>query len=608
MENNNLSEAKSVFKSLLKTDLDDSIRAESYYRLNEIYSRQNVIDSAIIYGNQALKYFIKTENYEKIGLMNYYLSMDNLVAGDYEIALLQTQQAYEAFETINDTLRMIRSLCRKGIVFHDIGEYDEGIAVLQEAKNLYDLRAKEDADLLAMIWGISAINYDDRGSSDKAVEIHRQILALRDKLSGDREIIRTYNNMGNSLMKLGELDEAEHYISLNLKANQEADFKYGIATATTNLGTIAYKKSEFNKSEELLTKAEYISFEIGDSEKIIDVLYQKSQLYEAWEKYDLALKYFKNYKNYKDSLYSLDKQRQLRFLEAKYNTGKKEQQIEIQNAQLAQKEAELKTTRTYLFLGGLVIVLLISLFFLNRNRIKKKQELALKLERINSREAELRAAINSQEKERKRYARDLHDGFGQLISILNLNLKKLSETKEKDDRYSVFQESEKVLNEMHQELKNICFDMMPQTLIQQGLVQALDEFAAKVNVSGEIHVLTDFFGLDKRLDDIQELALYRITQEWINNILKYSDAKKITLQVSADDKEISLLIEDDGMGFDKSVLIRGKGNGWKNIQSRGNLINGEVFLENQPGIKGNTLIVEAPIKIKSAEENTVKKV
>jgi signal transduction histidine kinase len=233
---------------------------------------------------------------------------------------------------------------------------------------------------------------------------------------------------------------------------------------------------------------------------------------------------------------------------------------------------------------------------LNRNRIKKKQKLVLQEERLNTQEATINATISSQEKERARYARDLHDGFGQMISILNMNLQNLVGDPKPKDRQKVFEESEKVINEMYDELRSICFDLMPQTLVKNGLSSALEEFATRINAVDQIYVETNFFGIEDRLEEIQEISLYRISQEWINNILKYSDASKITLQITRDEDEMNLIIEDDGMGFDKQLLLKSKGNGWRNIQTRTKLIGGEIELDTTSGKKGNTLILNYDIQ------------
>jgi signal transduction histidine kinase len=579
------------FERLISESLSPLQTGQAHFYLMRGLWSDNQFDKSLAHGDSALTFFVSINDHNWIGETLYRLCMNNLIAGSYDVALIQSQQALDEFTLAKDTAMMIRAKGRRGIVFHDIGEYDEGIRTLEEAYELFQNYTGKNKDILAMIYGITAINYDDRGDSDIAVEYYKKILAFQDELSTKREVIRTYNNMGNSLMKLGQLNEARKYFLLNLKANEEANFAYGIATVKTNLGTVAYKQGDFATAKTYLNEAEAISYEIRDAEKILDILQQQHFYHERIGEPTTSLEYLKKYHHLKDSLYDLDKQRQIALLEKKYETAKKEQQIEVQAAEIAEKSAE--NQRNVAMIVGLIIglVLLGGVLLLNRNRLLKKQRLLLQEAQIQLKEAQIEAAISSQEKERSRFAKDLHDGFGQMISILNLNLKSLED--DGKDKHEVFENSSKVLEEMYQELKGICFNLMPQTLIKHGITAALNEFAARINTTDKLHVETDFFGLEDRLTEVQEISLYRISQEWVNNVMKYSDATKVTIQITRDEEEMTLMIEDDGTGFDLDQLKSGKGNGWKNMTSRANLINGELEIDSTLGIKGNTLIVNA---------------
>ena len=104
--------------------------------------------------------------------------------------------------------------------------------------------------------------------------------------------------------------------------------------------------------------------------------------------------------------------------------------------------------------------------------MRLRQLLIEKQTEIKAREAEINAVVNSQEKERNRLAKDLYDGFVQLISVLESNLSQLNEYSSKDleKRRGVFKNGESVINDMYRELRNICFDLMPQTLIKKGFL------------------------------------------------------------------------------------------------------------------------------------------
>ena len=587
-----------LFKQLLNQKLTPLQEGQAHYYLMRGLWSNNQFNQSLAHGDSAIDHFMVLNEHAWTGQTFYTLCMNNLIAGSYDVALIQSQKALDEFTLAQDTAMMIRAKGRRGIVFHDIGEYDEGIRTLEEAHELFKDYSGKNKDILAMIYGITAINYDDRGDSDIAVEYYKKILAFQDELSTNREVIRTYNNMGNSLMKLGNLAEARKYFLLNLKANEEDEFAYGIATVKTNLGTVAYKQGDYQTAEKYLNEAESISYEIRDAEKILDILQQQHFYHERIGEPATSLEYLKKYHHLKDSLYDLDKQRQIALLEKKYETAKKEQQIEVQAAEIAEKSAE--NQRNVAIIIGLIIgmTLAVGILLLNRNRLLKKQRLLTQEAQIQLKEAQIEAAITSQEKERSRFAKDLHDGFGQMISILNLNLKSLED--DGKDKHEVFETSSRVLEEMYQELKGICFNLMPQTLIKHGITAALNEFAARINAADKLYVETDFFGLETRLTEVQEISLYRISQEWVNNVMKYSDATKVTIQITRDEEEMTLMIEDDGAGFDLNELKSGKGNGWKNMNSRANLINGELEVDTTPGIIGNVLIVNAVTEVSTS--------
>ncbi len=215
----------------------------------------------------------------------------------------------------------------------------------------------------------------------------------------------------------------------------------------------------------------------------------------------------------------------------------------------------------------------------------------------SSQEKIMKAIVESQENERKRFAEDMHDGIGQMISALKLNLKSLESVKsiQTEKRLAIFETSKSIIEDMFKELKNVCFNLMPQTLIAAGLTEALKESAARINKSEKLFVSIQIHGLDQRLSQLHEISIYRISQEWINNIIKHAGAEKITLQITRDDEEITLMIEDDGIGFDNTLLTIGKGNGWKNISSRANLIKASVYLDSTPEIRGSTFTLNIPV-------------
>jgi signal transduction histidine kinase len=202
--------------------------------------------------------------------------------------------------------------------------------------------------------------------------------------------------------------------------------------------------------------------------------------------------------------------------------------------------------------------------------------------------------IASQEEERKRFAADLHDGLGQMISALRLSLS--NETVDAN----ALSHALSVLSDMNVEIRNIAFNLMPQVLMKSGLDEALKEFALRINRAGSVSVSVQTFDLDTDMPTEHRIALYRICQEWVNNVIKYSGADQVSIQLVKHPQELVLTIEDNGRGFDHNALLESQGNGWKNINSRLHMIKGSIEIDTQKDRQGTTLIITVPQQISMA--------
>ncbi|WP_436514748.1 tetratricopeptide repeat-containing sensor histidine kinase [Ekhidna sp. To15] len=523
--------------------------------------------------------------------------------GEYDSAISYNLKALKIFENEGDLKEQAIVLNSLGVVNMKSGDYTRALYYYNQTLELND---GTDIDNLSDVLNNIAIIYANTGKLDSSEMYFRKSLNYEKRVNNLKGISAGLNNLGALKYYQNDLDSSIIYFQKSLQIDKQLGDKQGIPAVMGNIAEVAVQNRSYRLAESYLDSSILMSKEIGSKRDLENGYLNKAGLYQAQGDFEKAFDHLVTSKAYADSLISEEKNKAIAELETKYETEKKEQQIILQESQLAEQTAALQRNRVLLIASILVIIFIITLALLQRSRLQKKQQLKLQEAQLQAREAEINATISSQEKERARYARDLHDGFGQMISILNMNLKNLKDGAKPNERQEVFEASSKVIDDMYGELKNICFDLMPQTLIKHGLESALKEFADRINHAGKVHLELNTFGLDERLQEIQEISLYRISQEWTNNILKYSDASKVTLQITKDEGEITLLIEDDGSGFDKTLLISGKGNGWKNLNTRTNLIQGELELETREGVKGNVLIVNAPSTIKAIEESFVK--
>jgi two-component system, NarL family, sensor kinase len=190
----------------------------------------------------------------------------------------------------------------------------------------------------------------------------------------------------------------------------------------------------------------------------------------------------------------------------------------------------------------------------------------------------------------------LHDGVGQLLSAAKLNLSNLDSklTSKTEEQLLAMQNALSLVDDSVKEVRSVSHNMMPNTLIKQGLASAVREFITKLGSAPTLKVDLEIIGLDTRLDNQVETVLYRVIQEIVNNIIKHANASQISMQLIRHDTELNIMIEDNGVGFDTNQLENFDGIGLKGIQTRIEFLNGSVHFDSTIG-RGTTVIIDIPL-------------
>ena len=217
--------------------------------------------------------------------------------------------------------------------------------------------------------------------------------------------------------------------------------------------------------------------------------------------------------------------------------------------------------------------------------------------------------MSAREEERRRLARDLHDGIGQSITSLLLGLRAAAELPTLDEARARLGELRGIAAALLDEVRGLAWGLRPSVLDDLGLAAALERYAADYTQAHGIAV--DVVALDlisARLPAEVETALYRIAQETLTNVLKHAAAKAVSLVVRRElggSPGVHLTVEDDGRGFDNDALLQvpgwasaGKGLGLLDIRERAAILNGTVTIESRLG-SGTTVHVCIPLE----EEN-----
>jgi signal transduction histidine kinase len=203
------------------------------------------------------------------------------------------------------------------------------------------------------------------------------------------------------------------------------------------------------------------------------------------------------------------------------------------------------------------------------------------------------AIINTEENERKRFAKDLHDGLGPIMSTVKMSLSALGERIKDPTDTVILNNTNHLVNEAINTLKDISNNLSPHVLSNFGLSSALSAFIAKINQTKAMEIDFKSNMENQRLESEKEVVMYRAACELINNSIRHSGASRIEIELNKHEKFITLQFYDNGRGFDTTSLDNEdtKGMGLSNIETRVKSVDGVFILESTPG-KGTSALIK----------------
>jgi signal transduction histidine kinase len=208
----------------------------------------------------------------------------------------------------------------------------------------------------------------------------------------------------------------------------------------------------------------------------------------------------------------------------------------------------------------------------------------------------LNAIIQAEETERKRFAKDLHDGLGPLMSTVKMSLSSLSRIEKDDQTKKILHNSDKVIDEAIKSIREISNNLSPHILNNFGLIKAMRNFINKINYSDSIKIKFTSDFEDDRFESNTEVVLYRVLCELINNTIKHAGASLISISLEKFQNGITCRYTDNGRGFDPTLLSPAyhTGMGYSNMVTRINSLNGSFNLTSEPE-KGTKAVISVPV-------------
>jgi two-component system NarL family sensor kinase len=565
--------------------------ARALSSLGVIVQKNGNYDSALAIQFRALKIYEALKDEKGIATAYGNISAPYWRLSQFSTALDYQLKALKLQEKNGDLKGQAYSLNMIGIIYKNLKKDREALA--------YYLRSVEikkqigDEKTLASTYMNIANVYKNRLVEDTATAYYEKAIELHRRLGNKSGESMSVSGLGDLKVKFGRYAEAKKYYLRSLEIEQAFLDSNSLATTYINIGNACTALKEYKDAEHYIKGGLDIFYKIGDQDGVMSACEMLAFLYQETGDYRQSMDYYIEYIAIRDSIMGVEEKSRVAELQTRYEVEKKDLELARNKAELEAREKEVALRNIQLVSVFVLIILLALLAYLFYNRKRIQQQARLSAEIARQREIRTKAVIEAEEKERIRIAKDLHDGVGQLLSATKLNLDSVRSTMNISGtaQESAFKNALDLLDESVKEVRAVSHNMMPNTLLKLGLASAVREFITKIQNMPDLRVSLEIVGMTERLEQEKESILYRVIQEVVSNIIKHARATELNLQLIRHEKELTILIEDNGVGFDTNRINDFEGIGLKNIVSRVEFINGSVHFDSTPG-RGTSVVVE----------------
>lgn len=574
----------------------DMAQAES--DIGNIYNRKAIYDTALVHYNRALALRTELKQDEKVANVLNNMATVYMRQSNFKQSLEINFKALKVYEKLDSKAKQANILSNIGNLYRELEQKVTAATYYRRALSL----AKElkldviEGRVLVNLGAFKMEAFDRDTTGSKELDSALYFFLEADKLLANKNDLYNlgvlYNNLGRVYARKQEVKQAIVYFEKSLTIREKLEDRYGMGLSAIALGELYYLQKDYPNCIRYLNQSVETFKALRNFVDLKQAYDKLAAAYQAQGKYSEALKYQKLYAMYNDSVYNAENARQMAEMQTKYESEKKDLELLKNKAELKIKEEQsfIKSIVIVAVIFLLVFISIIGYLFYRKKQIQQKAELDAEL--ATQKNLRSRAVIEAEEKERIRIAKDLHDGVGQLLSAAKLNLSSIENQIKKDDtvQQSAFKNALELLDDSVKEVRTVSHNMMPNTLLKSGLPSAVKEFISKIQ-NPNLKVNLEIVGMDERIAQEKESILYRVIQEIVSNIIKHAKATELTLQLISHENELSILIQDNGVGFDTAKMEDFEGIGLKNIISRVEFINGTVHFDSAKN-RGTTVIID----------------
>ncbi|WP_188466029.1 tetratricopeptide repeat protein [Marivirga lumbricoides] len=631
-------------------------KAESYYRLGKWFLNVGESDSALHYVNNALKIFSRFNQFENMSLcykelgtihdeigqreesMNYYTEglklarqhglEDQIAPFINNIGIIFLKQSHydKALDHFKESAQLSKkgyqyaiTLNNMGVVKYQQNQFNEAVIYYEKSLKACNDIADEYCSLTPLN-GLANISLQEKKYS-KALSTTREIIEIQEKLGLEKDLLVSFNRMGLIYNAMSNFEMAIEYYMKSLIIAEKISSVHtpyihsNISDCYRNIGNykkalehmeIFYQKYDSINSGEYKIKTEELltQYETEKKEKEIALLKKDKKLREIELEKNKAL--------YEQELLnqSLAEQRnKYELLERDRKIDLLNKDSELQKANIINQKNELdrlSSIRNITITSAILILIpIVILLIVYRQKVKNKEMLALKTEEVNRQKSlemirsfeikTIRAHIEGQEIEKKRIAKELHDGVAGSLAAIKMRLQAFGETLNGEPKFSNLLMS---VDNVYKEVRTISHNLTPPGMLKHSFVDFLKKYLNEISQAGHFDIEYLFHGeagLNEITDELK-VEIYRILQELITNVVKHAQTNFVEVQLIKDKNHINLIVEDHGKGFDLSE--KSYGLGLSNLQSRIKTLGGRLEIDS---FKERGTIVSIEIELKEKD-------
>lgn len=597
-------------------------------------TRNNQTDSALIYINRAYKIAMKLNNSDWLAKTTYGLGYCYYLKGNDTISFYYSKKAIKHAKKVHNDDVLSRAYTQVGNLYALKNNYSQALKELYKSLKISEKNDSLYDNTILTLTYIGDILVTEKDTI-KALENYHKAKYLGEKKSSKR-LDRVYSSLGVLYMGT-EKDSALLYFKNSLLLYQSNKHMYGeihsrinIAATILNFKSVNDYPLAFNQlllANSLAEKYQnkdvlfFTNYFFGVYYETVqkDLLkakkhYEKSmelikdgykneyiiQLYKSLSRismkqgdYKTAYELHVKFQQLQDSIFSIEKNKHIHEIQTKFDVEQKNNRIKLLN-----KENEIKSKQNlWIFITAIILVIfLIIIAYIYRKearsqKVIRKQDLLLfqkQKESIENQQKlnEIKFLITGQNQERSRVSKELHDGIGSSLAAMKINLSLLNEreVKNKQLNYHINQ-----LNDITKEIRIISHALSIGTDSVKSMVELINDLVEIHQLNKDFRVHLTLFPEDclDGLAEFEKTSLYRVFQEVFANISRHSQATKVAVNCIRDDANLTIMIEDNGVGFGEGDH---SGIGLKNIKERIKELKGEVSIDSVPN-HGTTISI-----------------